>query len=202
MDFLTGCYIDPSCTLGTGAHSVSQGAVLGVQARSVHCSVPRHGAGWLNTTDAEVAKSWKYSNAYEKGGAFNNNYYWGSVFEQFDASVSAHGQAVAEMWFANPDENDWRIWTDSPAITAGVLPEPGTAQYGLWASNYAAYASSDLNGERIRVTDSIPMPGCFQNLVKGIHVDSEAEGISVSNGSVGFNELSSGKSLTFTESGK
>ena len=202
MDFLTGCYIDPSCTLGAGAHSVSQGAVLGAQTRSVHCSVPRHGAGWLNTTDAEVAKSWKYSNAYEKGGAFNNNYYWGSVFEQFDDSVSAYGQAVAEMRFANPDENDWRIWTDSPAITAGVLPEPGTAQYGLWASNYAAYASSDLNGERIRVTDSIPMPGCFQNLVKGIHVDSEAEGIGVSDGSVGFNELSSGKSLTFTESGK
>jgi hypothetical protein len=205
MNYITGCYVDPSCIIGgkDASHSMSQGAVIGLQTRSVHCTAPMSETGWLNTSTAsEINRTWKYSNAFKNGCAYNNHYYWGSVFEKFDPNVIAWGQAVAEMRFAAPECNDWRLWNASPAITAGELPEFGTAEYGLWASNYAAYASSDLNGERIRISDSIPMPGCFQKPVKGVYVANDIEGVTVSGGNVGGNELTDGLSLTLAESGE
>lgn len=205
MNYITGCYVDPSCIIGgkDASHSMSQGAVIGLQTRSVHCTAPMSETGWLNTSTAsEINRTWKYSNAFKNGCAYNNHYYWGSVFEKFDPNVIAWGQAVAEMRFAAPECNDWRLWNASPAITAGELPEFGTAEYGLWASNYAAYASSDLHGERIRISDSIPMPGCFQKPVKGVYVANDIEGVTVSGGNVGGNELSGELSLTITESGE
>ena len=202
LSYLSGCYVDPSCEIGTGGgYSMSGGAVLGTRVRSVHCTVPKAGNGWVSDGSTEVPNAWKYSDAFVDGAAHNNHIYWGSVFGSFPEAISAIGQAVSEMRFTAPEDNDWRIWTGSPALTAGVLPRLGTAEHGLWASNYAAYASTDLHGEGILVTDGVPAPGCFQVPVKGVYIAEETDGITLSGGQAGGNELTDGFSLTLSESG-
>lgn len=99
-----------------------------------------------------------------------SNFLWGAIFVNGGQGDSGGGEAyikTTEQFFADPANNDARIIKGSLAETGVKLPTAGTAVWNQWATNYAALATSDLNGNRTLFSAAgVPMAGAYQKPVQ------------------------------------
>ena len=96
---------------------------------------------------------------------------WGSIFVNGGQSDSGGGVTyikTKEQFFADSVHNDARIIKGSLAETGVKGPTVGSTDWLVWATNYAAVATSDINGNRIRfrADDGTPLAGAYQDPVQ------------------------------------
>ena len=186
--YLTGCYVDPSCTLGGAPSNATKNQILGT------------GTSAFLTTCPNL----EYGGSYYFNCLFGEQYvgscsFWGSVFKgAISPSSGAKGYAVADPQYVDYEGGDYRVTRTSPAIGDYKLPEEGSSDWGLYVSNIWTFASSDVNTRPLRITDGKLMSGCDHEPVRGFYAIAEKGGIAVSGGSMGFMELTDGLSVTVT----
>ena len=172
---LSGCYVDSSCQIGTGGPGASANRVLGNDTSTYICTVP----------DASLWPSCRYYNTlFGKVSAGSSDALYGSVTTNaLTSAMAAMGIVqVVEPGWVDPANGDWRLYAPTPVRYAAKMPSPGTADYGLWATNVAAYVTTGLSGEAISVTDGVPLAGCHQQTVgdaQSVFVAAEKGGLSV-----------------------
>jgi len=107
-----------------------------------------------------------------------SNFLWGAIFVNGGQGDSGGGVAyikTTEQFFADPANNDARIIKGSLAETGVKLPTAETADWNQWATNYAALATSDINGNRILFSAAgVPMAGAYQKPVQAFVYSSTA----------------------------
>lgn len=161
---LSACYVDPSCRNGSKPKDsgFSLVSIIGSSQETILCTAPV-----------------TYGNANRMYSAMfgDQRIYavpqFGSVFRSAtDKSPGATGYAVVDPLFVDYENNDLRLMTGTPAMSASAsaIDEYGSANWGKWASNVTAYAQSDIYGNRLKVTDGNILPGCFHETVDGVYI--------------------------------
>ena len=176
---LSACYVDPSCRNGSKPAGVgfSLVSVIGSSQVSVLCTAP---VSYLNSSGA-------YSMLFGDQKAHNLPQ-WGSVFRSVtEKSSGATGYAALESMYVDFENGDLRLRTDAYAdtVSAETIGERGSESWGKWASNITAWAQSDLNGRRLKVTNGKLLPGCFHETADGVCVYATKGGTSVDTTSKG-----------------
>ena len=186
---LTGCYVDPSCTLGGAPSGASKNAILGTETSAFLTTCP----------NATYGGSY-YFNCLFGEQQIASSRFWGSIFKKATSFYSTpKGYTVADPQYLDYAGGDYRVTRTSPAIGGYTLPEEGSAEWGLYVSNLWTFASSDVNTRPLRITDGKLMAGGDHEPVRGLYVVSaENGGIAVSGVPMGFSELTGGTSLTVT----
>ena len=186
--YLTGCYVDPSCTLGGAPSNASRNSVLGTGTSAFLTTCP----------NADYGGSY-YFNCLFGEQQIASSRFWGSIFKKATSFYSTPtGYTIADPQYLDYEGGDYRVTRTSPAIGGYTLPEEGSAEWGLYVSNLWTFASSDVNTAPLRITDGKLMAGGDHEPVRGLYATAEKGGIAVSGGSMGFMELTDGLSVTVT----
>ena len=172
---LSGCFVDSSCQIGTGPSGASANRVLGNGTSSYLCTLPN--------TSLWNSRSY-YNSLFGKVTTGSSDALYGSVTTNaVTAAMADMGIVqVVEPGWVDPANGDWRLYTPTPVRYVTKMPSSGTAAYGTWATNFAAYATTGLSGEAISVTDGAPLAGCHQQTVgdaQTVFVAAEKGGLSV-----------------------
>ena len=196
--YLSGCYVDPSCRKGDGGAEATGGrdnAVLGSDTRAFFTTCP----------NATIRVSTDVSDQH-----FHNLYgeqnigvcrFWGSFFKKAPYIYSgAQGYTIADPQYVNYQTlgGDYRVAGTSPAIANGLVPEREDSEWDSYARLLWIYASSDVNGNPLRITDGVPMAGCDHNPVRGVYVAADNGGLAIEGGSIGFTEANASLSMSIS----
>ena len=184
---LSASYVDPSCKVGKGAPGASVNGVVGTGTRAYQCTCPTAGHAnvnepprlFVNLIFCKLAPYSSSTSAYR---------YWGTLLSP-DYVKDNYSADTAEFCFVDEAAGDYRLLANTPTTVGGKMPERGTEDYGLWASNYAGYVTLGLDQKPIRLrADGCPMPGCWQEPVEGLWVSSHVNGgLAVDGGKLGAN---------------
>ena len=186
--YLTGCYVDPSCTLGGAPSGASRNSVLGTGTSAFLTTCP----------NADYGGSY-YFNCLFGEQQVSSSRFWGSIFKNATSFYNApKGYTIADPQYLDYAGGDYRVTRTSPAIGGYKLPEEGSAEWGLYVSNIWTFASSDVNTRPLLIADGKLMSGCDHEPVRGFYATAEKGGIDVSGASMGFTELTDGLSVTVT----
>ncbi|MBP5544616.1 MAG: hypothetical protein ILM98_11110 [Kiritimatiellae bacterium] len=157
---LAGCFVDPSCNIGTGAPGATANGLLGNETKTLFSTLPGTPTVWGGVVC--------YDSLFGTLGPGDNNVTLhgsvatGAVTEKY---ASAGLVQVAKPRWVDARGGDWRLCVSTPVATKAVLPATGSADYGLWASNVTAWASTGLEGGALSVFSGVPLAGCYQALV-------------------------------------
>ena len=176
---IVSCYVDPSCRSGEKPADVefSSITVIGNGTDAVLCTSP------VGYTQADCA----YSTMFGRQKV-NNVVQWGSVFRSATGySEGAKGYAVLDPRYVDFENKDLRLMTGTPAMdaSAAAIGGRGTDSWNKWASNITAFAQSDVNGSRLKVSDGKLLPGCFHDTVDGVYFIADKGGVSIEEDSLG-----------------
>ena len=187
LTILSGCFVDSSCQIGTGGPGANANKVLGNTTSAYLSTLP----------DCSLWNSRQYYNSlFGKVSVGSGNILYGCVAT--NAAVASYTDTmgivhVVDPGFVDPAHGDWRLYAPTPVRYVAKMPSPGTADYGVWATNVAAYVTTGLSGEAISVTDGVPLAGCHQQTVGGaqaVFVAAEKGGLSVAGASAsGYSAL-------------
>ena len=163
-----------SCVMGKG---VGSGAELGV-----------HNDGYSDWPQ----KSWNSCGGDYWLGAYE---YYGSVM--YGGSWSNPiGVTKDSVIYADGAAGDFRLLANSKALGGTKLPEVGTDYWNNWTLWYAALATSDVNGNRIKYVNGVPWSGAIMEALYSVTVSAENGALKVtSGGKVGDNALSVGETI-------
>lgn len=188
---LSGCFVHPSCQIGTGPSGSSANRVLGNETAAYLSTMP----------DCSLWGSRPYYNSlFGKvtvgaddilcGCAATNS----AVANYTDTLGIVH---VAHPGFVDPANGDWRLYGATPVRYATRLPEDGNPERGQWMTNFAAFVTTGLSGEGISTTDGKPLAGCHQSTVNNsLYIGADDGGISITGGANGYSPLPEPLSLT------
>ena len=186
--YLTGCYVDPSCTLGGAPSDASKNTVLGTGTSAFLTTCP----------NADYGGSY-YFNCLFGEQQINGSRFWGSIFKSATSFYgSPKGYTVVDPQYVDYAGGDYRVTRTSPAIGGAKLPEEGSGEWGLYVSNIWTFASTDVNTRPLRITDGKLMSGSDHEPVRGFYAIAEKGGVTLSGASMGFTELTDGLSVTVT----
>ena len=176
---ILSCYVDPSCRGGEKPADVafSSITVIGSGTKVVLCTSP------VGYTQADYA----YSTMFGKQKV-NKVVQWGSVFRSATGySEGAEGYVVMDPLYVDFGNKDLRLMTGTPALdaSAAAIGERGSDSWNKWASNITAFAQSDVNGSRLKVSGGKMLPGCFHDTVDGVYFIANKGGVSIEEDSLG-----------------
>ena len=187
--YLTGCYVDPSCTLGGAPSDATRNSVLGSYTVAFLTTCP----------DVSYIGSSHYFNCLFGEQAVGSCQFWGSIFKvATSVNGEARGYTVVDPQYVDYAGGDYRVTRTSPAIGGAVLPEEGSDEWGLYVSNIWTFASTDVNTAPLRIKDGKLMSGCDHEPVRGFYAIAEKGGLTLSGAAMGFTELTDGLSVTVT----
>ena len=157
---LTGCLVEPSCDIGSGAPGATANGLLGNDSKTLLCTLPGAPTVWPGVVC--------YDSLFGTLGPGDNNVtLHGSVASgPVTAKYADAGLVrVARPRWVDARNGDWRLYASTAVASNAVLPTVGTADYGLWASNVTAWVTTGLEGGAISVLGGVPLAGCYQTLV-------------------------------------
>ena len=194
---LSGCFVDSSCQLGTAPSGASRNAVLG-NATATYLSTLPNASMWYGRS--------YYNTLFGNAALSTSDTMYGSVatneFNLAGYSGTVGIAHVDELCCVDPENGDWRLYGLTPVRHSAFLPDRGTAAYGLWATNFAAYVTTGLSGEVLSVTDGVPLAGCHQQVVRedrSIYVSAVKGGLSVEGASAsGYSIVAEDGEFTIT----
>lgn len=205
QDCRSGNYLLEYCKLRScllDASHLSAGAADGVS-----CSLG-DGVEMIFTTLAGGAWSVRGSSSRLFGTVFDEldtsaNVHWGSLAGKVtNPPTSPRGLIVADPCFADAAMSDWRVSAMSSAVSGLTVPQTDGADRTAWLNGLVVLGESDLRGNPIRVTNGVPMAGCFQNPVHGLYVKPPTYGgVTISGGHFGVNEFTDDLFVTLTANG-
>lgn len=197
---VTASYIDPSCKIGKGVPGASAFEIIGPGTRTYHVTCPVGGLANINDSPRFLVNS-LFGTAVltTERGSETEYRYWGSVLASDSWSLN-YSCDHAFMSFANLESGDCRLIGNTPATHAGRFPVRGTAEWGLWATNYAGRITLDIDGNPIHINpNGNPMAGCWQTVADGIWIDTPAKGgLATSSGHLGANLVPPSGTLTLS----
>ena len=193
---LSSCLVDSSCTLGAAPADASKNCILG------NCTITCH----VTAPGADIFVANQYpSYLWAIGGLGfarmpENLHMWGSVATSADDRVNKEiGGRFARICYADAANGDYRLVGNSPVCNLELeKPEAGTVEYGLWATNYAAYVTSSLDGRKIAAKNGKVLAGAYQNTDAGAYIAADNGGIIVSGGAIGSNKEGSWRELAIS----
>lgn len=190
--YQVGCYVDPSCRLGTGAAGAPASGVFSTDSKPILCTAPQ-----TTISGMEAAAGCLFGDY----GTVPACAYYGSVMSTADSIASkATGCAVQDPFFVDPDSRDYRVLTRTPAAAASLkaLGGKGGSLRTTWAEYIANYVQGDVDGNALTTVGDAVVPGCFQTTVDGVAVAAAKGSIAVEGGKLGFNALGPEGSITVT----
>ena len=133
-------------------------------------------------------------------GNTTDAFYWGSVFDKgrYGAISPSAGYTFADPLFVDETGSDWRVLSGSPVLDSARrwFPTEDTAEWGTFATNFAQFATSDLNGKPWRIGGEMPYAGAWQDAVQSVVVDAPVNYFAVSGGTCGTNAVEVGASIS------
>ncbi len=133
-------------------------------------------------------------------GNAQDAFYWGSVFDKgnYGANSPSAGYTFADPLFFDKAGGDWRVLSGSPALdsTCRWFPDEDTDEWATFATNFAQFATSDLNGKPWRMGGDFPCAGAWQEAVQSVVLDAPADQYVVVGGTVGTNALAARASIS------
>lgn len=191
----SGCYIDPSTTIGKGRSGASANGVFGNECKSLHCTGPA-------LSFFSDANQNHFAGVFGSSAARSAGLYWGSVFSP-EASADYASCDKAKLCFVDPGAKDYRLFGNTPATHAGVYPERGTSAWTSWANRYQWMVSSDADGNPIHFNaNGNPMPGCYQKPPVGVFADFDGTSVVIEGAQPGGTVLEEGGGVAFSRSAK
>ena len=188
---LSGCFVDPSCQIGTGGPGAAANRVLGNETTTYLCTLPKCSL-WNSRP--------YYNSLFGDVTVGNGDVLYGSAATN-SAVASYTGTMgivhVANAGFVDPANGDWRLYGPTPVRYRTILPELGSLGHGQWMTNFAGFATTGLSGEAISVTDGVPLAGCHQDTENGvIYIGAEKGGLAITGGTTGYSPLTESLSVT------
>ncbi len=190
---LSGCFVDPSCKIGTGGPGAAANRVLGNDTAAYLCTLPNCSL-WNNCR--------YYNSLFGKLTIGSGDVLYGSAATNFSNMAVADAAAmgivcVTDPGFVDPSNGDWRLYGPTPVRYKTLLPESGSLAYGTWMTNFTAYATTGLSGEPISSTDGVPLAGCHQDTENGvIYIGADKGGLAITGGTTGYSPLTESLSVT------
>ena len=178
---LSACYVDRSNTIGdVKPTDATANKVVGTQTAACHTTADSDSTtsnrGFETLYQiANVADSWSFA-AIPNYGTVARRSSW--------TSPNSIGHTIANPMFVDMPNKDFRLLSTSGAIGGGNFSDDGSASYVNAMNFYATFATSDMDGERIRFTDGVPTAGAWQTPVAALAVGASGGGLSV-NGNTG-----------------
>ena len=176
---LSACYVDRSNTIGdVKPTDATANKVVGTQTAACHTTADSDSTtsnrGFETLYQiANVADSWSFA-AIPNYGTVARRSSW--------TSPNSIGHTIANPMFVDMPNKDFRLLSTSGAIGGGNFSDDGSDSYVNAMNFYATFATSDMDGERIRFTNGVPTAGAWQTPVAALAVGASNGGLSV-NGS-------------------
>ena len=187
--YLSSCLI-ANCTTPSSGYLIYKDTLL------QNCTVP----GLIVNGSAHHYNSVFGKQNRNLPGNATDAFYWGSVFDKsnYGANSPSAGYTFADPLFVDNAGGDWRVLSGSPAIdsTCRWFPDEDTAEWATFATNFAQFATSDLNGKPWRMGGDFPCAGAWQDAVQSVVVDAPANYFAVSGGTCGTNAVEVGASIS------